>query len=139
MRPGRRPIAPIALAVLLAAAGCERDEADDGDIFMRSVPEGEFPIRPAPDVADIRPVPDLDYDRRALAMVCAAAGWMDGEACGCVARGAADRFSGRRLAWFAARLMDDEAEQAQLERLLPQTTREELAATYASVVENCAR
>ena len=135
---------PVSAALLAGAvlAACGRDDppvGGQGDIFLRDVPEQEAPIRPAPDLADIRPVPDLDHDRKALAMICSAAGWLDGETCGCVARGAADQFRGRSLAWFAARLMDDPAEQAHLETLLPQQTHAELVASYGRVVEQCAR
>jgi hypothetical protein len=129
------------LAVLLLPlamlAGCGPPENAPRGIFVRDVPDVEPPIRPAPTLADVRPVPDLHSDEKALAILCAVTGGESDAVCACMARTGAAEFRGRDLAYFTALLIGDEAEAARLQRELTQEDGIELGRAAEAVARQC--
>lgn len=130
-----RAVLTIAACALLAACGEARRE--DSELFIRDVPDRAPPIRPAPRLSDIRPVPDLNADRRALAIICNARGVDSPDVCGCVAREGAAEFRGRNLAYFAAHVIGDAAEIARLRSSHSDEERASLFATFGAIILRC--
>jgi hypothetical protein len=133
----RRSRIGCAAAALAALAACGPAEPENPSLFIRDLPAHPAPITPAPDLSDIRPVPDLQANRKALAMLCNVRGVDSPDVCACIARAGDDAFGGRRLALFAAYVIADEAEIARLKREFTEGEQAILSATYAAIALRC--